>query len=591
MPQALIPILISIGLSALAATVVANVIVFAASYFISDLLRGGPPKPDAAERQVKASKPARVHVLGQRRVYPSMALFANNSDSETIDVGAYCEGPINAVTRTYLNDDQVTITGGVVNALADGSYGGGAVLAGYNLGANPNVAHAPVVSRVPAWTSNHRGDGIVSGYVIKQGVKDKVFIDTYPQGDNVVMSLVVEGHFCHDPRNVGSDPENPATWPYTENAALHLLWFKTVFKGADYAAKIAPVEQYWIDAADVCDEAMTLSAGGSEPRYRSCIIFSAESDPTRVEEAILATFDGWTGEDENGCIKVFAGKLYEPTVSIGPDQIIDYELQEFVEDENRVNEIIVRHISADHDFAEVEPEPWRDESDITERGQLVSAPVDLQVPSHTQARRLAKRSMARSAAPQRGTVHVVFSARAALSERYIDLEIVEAGTTFFSGVVEVIGGERDFETGGAVIEWVAVDPNVDAWNPVTEDGEPAPSADKYYLAPIAAPTIDSAVPVFNGTETSVQVEITFDAIAESNVTWFTRWRVQGDTAWLETEAAPSGSVLMTGTVPLNTDIEVQIAYRSTDGRFSDWSATSTVDTEVDEVIIDGQVPL
>src|SRR5690606_18052464 len=226
--------------------------------------------------------------------------------------------------------------------------------------------------------------------------------------------------------------------------------------GEDYATKIAPVEQYWIDAANVCDEAIPLAGGGSEPRYRSCVMFAADANPADIEAQILATFDGWTGEDENGCIKVYAGKLYEPTLNIGPSQIIDYELQEFVEDENRLNEIIVRHVSAEHDYNEVEPEAWRDDSDITTRGKIVNSTLDLQVPSHTQARRIAKRTMARTNAPQRGTARVVFSARGVLAERYINLTLEEAGTTFFSGRVEVLGGERDHETGGAVIEWVAV---------------------------------------------------------------------------------------------------------------------------------------
>jgi hypothetical protein len=502
-------------------------------------------------------------------------LFTNTTDSETVDVWAHCEGPVNAVTGVYLNDDPITITGGFVQELSDGSYGDDKVLAGYNLGADPNTAHAPVVSRVADWTSDHRGDGIVSSYLIKTGVKSEKFLDTYPQGDNVAMSLVVEGHFCHDPRDGGSDPDDPATWPYTENAALHLLWFKTVFLGADYATRIAPVEQFWIDAADICDEAMALSVGGSEARYRGCVMFPADANPADVESEILATFDGWTGEDENGCIKVFAGDLYTPTVSIGASEIIDYELQEFVEDENRVNEIIVRHVSADHDFNEVECEPWRDDSDITARGKLVSEPLDLQVPSHTQARRLAKRRMARANAAQRGTVRVVFSARAALAERFVELTIEEAGTTFFDGTVEVIGGERDHETGGAIIEWVAVDSNVDAWNAATEDGDPAPTAAKFYLPPVDPPTITTTAIAADENDTTGRITVTFAAIGYSDVTWYIRWRVQGDSSWVESQATPTGSTLQTSSVPVNQFIEVEIAYSTTTGQFSDWSATAT----------------
>lgn len=546
---------------------------------IGDLLGIGPgrPKVPASERPIKTPTPARVHVLGKRRVHPAQMLFVNTSDSETVDVWAYCEGPVNAVTQVYLNDDPATIVGGVVQELDDEAYGDDKVLAGYNLGADPNAAHAPVVSRVPDWTNDHRGDGIVSGYLVKTGVKSKDFVKIYPRGDNVAMSLVIEGHFCHDPREPGSDPEDPATWLYTENSVLLLLWFKTYFLGNDYAARIAPVEQYWIDAADICDEAVSLDAGGTEARYRGCILFAADNNPASVESEILATFDGWLGEDENGCIKVFAGKLYAPTVSVGPSQIIDYELQEFVEDENRLNEVIVRHVSAGHDFNEVEPEPWRDDSDITERGKIVSIPLDLQVPSHTQARRLAKRAIARTNAPQRGSIRTVFSAREALAERYIDLTIEESGTEFFSGTVEVIGGERDSETGGAIIEWVAVDANVDAWNAATEDGEPAPTAAKYYLPPLTAPTIDTATGELDASGTFARIAVVFDAITEPSPTWFIRWRVDGETSYVEAEASPTSTTIRTGAVPADELIDVSISY-SSGGRFSEWSADSTVDT-------------
>jgi hypothetical protein len=392
------------------------------------------------------------------------------------------------------------------------------------------------------------------------------------------MSLVVEGRKCHDPRDLGSDPTDPATWPYSDNSALLHLWFYMVYKGYDYAEKIAPVESLWVDAADICDESMSLDAGGAEPKYRGCIMFDTTMEPSAIEDEIRAAYDGWTAPDENGCIKVYAGKLYTPTVTITAADIIDYSLSEFVEHENYVNEIIVRHVSAAHDYNEVEPESWRDESDITTRGRVNSTGVDLQVPSHTQARRLAKRRMARNNAPYKGSVRVLFSSRAALYERYINLTIVDAGTTFFDGVVEVIGGERDYESGGATIEWVAVDENVDSWNAATEDGEPAPTQAKFYLAPLDTPTVSTATATLDSTGTAARIALDMDAITVTGVTWFTRWREAGDVSWLVEEQSTTGTVLITGQVPVDTNIEVAASYKSADGRRSDWSSTETVGT-------------
>lgn len=594
MPGAIIPLLAGAIGGGIVGTVAATAIVAVGTYFVSDLLRGGPPKPDAAERSIKSPKPARVHVLGTRRVHGSSMLFLNTSDSETVDVWAFCEGPVNAVTRVYINDDRVTLSGGRVQALSDGSYGDNKVLAGFNLGAIPNVAHGPVVSRVSSWTTAHRGDGIVSGYLIKTGVKSDYFLDIYPQGDNVAMSLVVQGHRMHDPRRPTSDPYNPATWVYSDNSALLLLWFKTVFMGQDYDRKIAPVEQFWIDAANVCDELVPLSAGGSERRYRGWIMFPADADPKAVEDQILATFDGWTAEDAEGCIRVHAGKLYEPTGGITSDQIIDYEVQDFVEDENRINHFIVRYVSEAHDFNEPECEPWLDEDDILARGKEISSPLDLQVPSHTQARRLAKRVDARANAAKRGRVRVVYSARAALAQRFINLTIEEAGTVFFDGVVEVLGGEPDPQTGGATIEWVAVDPNVDAWNPATEDGYPAPTQEKYYLPPLTAPTVTSATAYIADDSISARIRMTVAGPNRSDITWYARWREAAGSAWNEAEFSdvdPGSSVqLVTGLVPANTSIQVAAAYKVGDGRTSPWSPSVTA-TATDETLEDLQAAI
>lgn len=587
MPQAVTAVfaLVGIKVTGIIASIIAAVATTAAVNFISGLFRGGPPKPDATENTVRHAKPPRIYVLGKRRVFGSSMLFTNGTNGSSVDVWAFCEGPVNAVTQIYANDDLITITGGIVDELADGSYAADGIKAGYNLGADPETAHAAVVTAAPTeWTSAHRGDGIVSGYMIKRRVKSEDFLDIYPQGDNIAMSLVVEGRFCHDPRDGGSDPDDPSTWLYSDNAVLCHLWFLMVYKGFDYAEKIAPVEQMWIDAADIADEAVSLSAGGTEPRYRAAVVFAADSDPSQVEDELRATYDGWTAPDENGCIRVYAGQLYEPTVTITSSQIVEYQIRRNVPDEDRVNEVIVRTFSADHDYQEVECESWRDEDDILAHG-LRNTTKTFQVPSYTQGRRLAKRMVARANAPARGMVRASRSALAAIRERYIDLEIEESGAEIFSGTVEIVGGERDYETGGFSFEFIEVDPNVDAWNAATEDGEPAPSATKIYVAPLAAPTIASAAVALDGA--SARIEIEADDPGVEGLTWFSRWRVDGDSSWAVQEHEPDVLTFLVGPVPTGT-IEVAIAY-SSNGQISPWSTTEEVIVD-DDIILDGGEP-
>lgn len=569
-PQLVVAALVSIGLSVLAATVITAVIFIAAVL----LLRPHAPKPDPTQRSIKEPTPPRIYVLGQRRVFGSSMLFVNGTSRSAVDVWAFCEGPANAVTGVFLNDDAATIIGGYVQALPDGAYAGSLVKAGYNLGAATETAHAAVVAETPEWTSDHRGDGIVSGYLIKFPASSKKFLDVYPQGDNVQMSLVVEGLACFDPRDEAQDPDDPSTWLYTENPVLQHLWFYMVYRGYSYAERLEPVIGMWNDAADICDEAVDLSAGGTEPRYRGAIVFSGEMQPSDIESEIRAAYDGWTAEDAHGRVRVYAGKLYTPTLTLTENDVIDYQIGHNVITEDRINEIIVRTISADHNYNEVECDPWRDEDDILENG-LNNTTLDLQVPSYTQGRRLAKRTMAKINSQNKGTVKVKRSGMAALGERYVHLTIAEAGTTIIDADVEIIGGERDYETGGMSLDFLSVDENVDAWNEETEDGDPAPTAEKPYLPPLEAPEIDSATAVTDISGTRVEIVAVDPGVAADE--WFTRWRVVGSSSWVEETQTSEDLTFLTGIVPYDAMVEVEIAY-GLGGSISPWSDPETVDT-------------
>src|SRR3546814_12086276 len=96
------------------------------------------------------------------------------------------------------------------------------------------------------------------------------------------------------------------------------MHYKLVREKVDYATKIAPTLSYWQAAADVCDEAISLKAGGTEERYRSPVAHNHTDQHANVIAALLSTFDGWIAPRADGALVVYAGKYYAPTVSIGP---------------------------------------------------------------------------------------------------------------------------------------------------------------------------------------------------------------------------------------------------------------------------------
>ncbi len=539
------------------------------------------PRPDAAETAIKTARPPRVSAYGASRLYGAYLLYETATDGAGVDVFAVHDGELTSVLQLYLNDDEVILTGDVVNEGDDGRYADDKISMHYTDGASPGTAISAVVTKLPGiWSSDHRGDGIVQLAVIGEAVKAKHFLDVYPNGFPLG-SMAAQWQKCPDPDAI--DPTDESAWTWTENSIRHLMHYMIVREGVDYASKIAPTLSYWQAAAAICEEAITLKGGGSEERYRSCVSHKHTDAHGSVKAAIMQTCDGWMAPRADGAIIVYAGKYYAPTVSIGASEIVAFEWSGVgVDDSDAINELICGYVSADHQYNSVETDAWRDEDDISERGQVLAETLDIQCPSWGQVRRLAKRAMARQNALYRGTVTTNFAGRSVLGERFINLAIEEAGVTFYDGPAEIVACTRNISSGGVTFEWIAADENIDAWNPATEEGDPAPVGNRVAAVPIDTPVIDTATAQLSADGTFAQISVVITSEDRSDLTWFLRWKISTNTIWNEAEYtdidAGTSVELLSDTVPINAMVDVAVAYQVGDGRVSDWSATATVDT-------------
>lgn len=548
----------------------------------ASLLGLGPslPKPDTSLFPIKTSRPPRVSAYGIGRLYFASALYETAANGTAVDVGAVHDGKMAELVGFYLNDDTVTLTGNTVNAGADKRYQDGAVSLYWTDGSNPGSAFGAVSALIPDWDANHRGDGVVMLAQLSKAVKSKRYLETYPN-QIPTPSMVAKWQLCPDP--YASDPSDPAGWTWTENPVRQLMHYKLLREGVDYATKIAPTIAYWRAAADVCNEARPLKAGGTEPRYRSWLTHKHTDRHDSVQAALLSTFDGWIAPRSDGALVVYAGEYYEPTETIGPADIIAYDWNGVgVDDDKAVNEIVCSYISADHDYSTVETDAWRDEDDITERGQILSGNLDPQVPSWGQCRALAKIKMARTNAIHSGTITTNVAGRRIRGQRFIHLLIEDAGTVFLDAPVEITSLTRNLVTGGVTFSWVLVDPNMYEWNAATEEGNPAAKGDRVAPAPLTTPTITDAEAELGDGGSTARIRITVDGFDREDVTWFARWRVTTDTTWNEqtyTDIDPGPAAqLLTSVVPINVGIDVEVAYGVGDGRISDWSLMETVST-------------
>lgn len=576
----------------------------AAANLIAGLSAPPAPPPEQRETTIKMSRPPRVSAYGRSRLYGAYILYETASNGVAVDIVAVHHGKVAAVERQYLADDHITMAAQFVSAGADGRYGKNKVSLYWSDGSTPGTAAFPVaISLLPGiWTASHRGDGVMVAALFCATVKAKEFQEIYPSSEPPQMSFVSQWQLCPDP--AADDPLDESGWTWTECGVRHLLHYKLVREGprpslpksdpgyaaalaalrtAWWARKIAPTLDTWITATAVCDAAIALKAGGTEPRYRSSVAHKHVDAHKDVEAALLLTFDGWVCPRADGAYVIYAGQYVEPDEAdtIGPAEILSYTWEGGDVDDNvAVNEIACGYISAAHDYNAVDCDAWRDDDDISRRGKVLSAPLDVQIPSNGQARRLAKRRMARANARNRGTVTTNIAGRKVRGKRYIPLHLEEAGTVFYSGPVEITALTRNMR-GGVTFTWVAADPNVDLWNPATEEGEPAALGDRVPAIALVAPAITSVTAAFDGD--GVRLVLVVDSPDRGDLTWFVHWRKVGAVLWgpdatyPDVDEGPSVE-LHTDIVPANIEIEVEVAYQIGAGRVSPYSPLATVST-------------
>lgn len=605
------------SLTGLGATIAGGLAIAGLSAVASAIAGTNLPKPETTVTALKTALPPRVAGYGRIGSFGASMLYETSGSGVAVDVFAFFDTmgiPYDGIERVYLGDNQVGTGAGVVSGLADGAFGSSAVEIALRLGAQTETSYSQVTTLLGStvWDSSHRGDGIVSGMVTWKPVKSKNYLKVYPNGQPS-LRIVARTQRCFDWRVGGQSVSNPATWTFTENPWLHYAHYvltreKTLppqidatMSGGAIAAEITawhgrladtwdrffvPTLAFWTAAANDAETAVSLAAGGTEARYRCCLTHKLTDPHKDTKARILGTCDGWVAPRQDGALVAYAGRYYVPTVDIGPDEIISYSLQEGVEDEQAVNSISISYVSSAHDYNTVEATPWEDADDIAFRGQVASSTMTPDVPSPSQGRRLAKRFMARAMAPKRGSCTTNSGGRAARGQRYINLELVEAGAEFFSGPVEITALTINIATGGVTFTWVEVDPSVDAWNPATEEGSGAPVGDVVAPEPLDTPVITAATASFaedSAANTSgVRISLTIDAPDRPDLTWYVRTQTTGAATWDErtySDLDPGPSVsIITEFVAASAMVDVETAYQVGDGRFSEWSATETVDT-------------
>lgn len=543
------------------------------------------PSPEAGGFNVRQPRPPRRFGVGTCKV-SGANMLVEASKNILHRVIAYPEGPVGHWGRTWLNDDEVTITAGVVQALAD-RYKTGLIKVQDRLGLETETAYADLVAKLPGvWPSTARGDGIPSLWLRCESGPLTAFHKNFPAGapepTREAFYTAYDWRLDSTSGGSGSHRRNdPTTWAETNNVTIwtvNILWRRF---GVDWDRHFAPALAILSDEADICDEAVTLKAGGTVRRYEVGLWFEATTPLKTFLSAMLAAMDGHFSVRRDGAYIIRAGHYYTPTVVFGEREIIDLSYNPGPTPDSVINVLVGGFTDPANAYNKSDVDPWRDEDSIAIHGERPQDFFVDGVQSQSQLRRLEKAAMDRLSSAD-GSFKTPLSARRGLGERYVGIRTPEE-PDLEDAVVEILDAKIDLNDASITWNYKLVTSARYAWNASTEEGDPPEGSDRPAAEANDPPTISGITPYYESVGPAgdgIRLSVVGSGPDRSDLTWFIQWRTSGALTWNVTEVADTDSTANfqadTGFVPASGTLEVQIGYQTGAG-FLVWSTTSTID--------------
>ena len=456
-------------------------------------------RPSDGQLEIKQPIPPRLWHYGEVLVAGPLGMF----DKTEIDkhdlckIVLICGREIDSYRTLFLDDEEVTIDSeGWVDNGRFIVNGGPEVNIGLYLGTDDQTADQELIDRFPTqWSADHRLRGIAYARLFFSGDEENAELTKmYPRGDPK-FKAVIRGAKLYDPRLDVSEGGthrllDKTTWEYSDNAVLATLDWLLQAEGWGFPSDMFYWPD-WIAKANLADEDVPLKNGGTEKRY--CIATTVDLTESR-KQVLARLLEAWNGSvylTRDGLIGCRGGEFEEPTVSfdLSGDHVLSSEFGELVGRMARTNIFKLKYMSPDHKFTEVETEPWVNENDPEYiDGREISRALDLlQVPSHGQARRLAKIRMFHENPAWIGGIRTNYSGLDAVGEQAIELTDatlgIESNLGFpshrsFNGAFAIDDGEVTLRDDATVeMSCRSVQAEAYEWDAATEEGDPPPTVD------------------------------------------------------------------------------------------------------------------
>ena len=393
------------------------------------------PRPDNVQFNSKAFAGERIAHLGVAKAGGSI-VFERAKAGFLYRVIVHGHGEIDGVVQLYLNNNPVSVDGS--GFVTDDQY--------FHLrervqlvqrqGAAPEAAFSEITSVWPAWTEDHRLNGLWKTLLIAEQVEPEKFNAMYPAREPMVQALARTTK-VFDPRS--------NTTGFSENFMLCLAHYMAstdgmgepdAFEAEDVAA-----------AADICDQAAALAAGGTELRFRAGGSYGLNERRQDVLQRLLDSAGARLRLKPNGHLRPEMGAYVSPSLTLTYRDVI--EVQEIVPGHDatrRYNILPARYVDQELGFVEVDADAWIDDERVQVDGgdKSASALALMFSPSHRQTRAALKLHVDRDNPQLIVRIRFKPSALEAIYESNVTLAIPELGLT---GVFDIVKYDASFDGG------------------------------------------------------------------------------------------------------------------------------------------------
>lgn len=438
------------------------------------------PKAEDGSYNLKQNVPPLPIVYGRVKKGGDY-IFLEEKDGTAYHIIVWCGRRIHGFVTHYLHDEPATVDGaGQVTAPSHFHINGRYVVKILTRrGLDVETAYSDVVTAFsPDWTSDHRGDGLATVRMSCGPVGQEKFLEVYPN-QMPEHSAVGDGVLLYDPRKDSTQPggsgshrhADPNSWEFSRNLALMRLDYLC----KPYGGKKSYSRMYmpdWINAANVCDQAVTNRTGGTESRYHGGLWFRAPNDPVEVARIMDEAAELVVYERSDGTIGVHAGEYVSPDITLTEDDIFAIKVDKNRRQSSTVLAVRGRYTNTANHYvtedAAIYGDPYGEVDDSTERTRTFNNSA---VQSHNHCQRKQKLTYIRANARKVQVTADYSTAKHCAYRRFVRLHYPRRG--LFNAVVEIMSTvSTDLANMRVTFAGIIVSETLFDFDAATEEGVP-----------------------------------------------------------------------------------------------------------------------